>query len=145
MELKIKRLHKDAVIPQYMTQGAAAMDLTAVSAEYDEELTPDNDMVVTYHTGIAVEIPQGYVGLLFPRSSVYKTGLLMCNSVGVIDSDYRGEILAKFRATPYTSDYEIGDRIAQLMIVPVQQCTIIEANELSKTQRGIGGHGSTGK
>ena len=82
MKVKIKRLHEDAVIPKYAKPGDAGMDITAISFKRDKD-------ILSYNTGIAIEIPNGYVGLIYPRSSVYKTGLRLCNSVGVIDSGYR--------------------------------------------------------
>lgn len=144
LEVKIKKLNEDAVIPTYATPGAAGMDLTATSLEYDEV----NDIYI-YGTSIAVEIPKGYVGLLFPRSSNRKTNLYLANSVGMIDSDYRGEIFVSFKCRDERGVidhiYDVGDRIAQLMIVPYPIVEFIEVNELSKTERGEGGHGHTGK
>ena len=91
MKLKIKKLNENAVIPKYAKQGDAGLDLTCTEIEFD------NDTNTTlYKTGLAVEIPEGYVGLLFPRSSIYKTVLNLTNSVGVIDSGYRGEIMMRF-------------------------------------------------
>jgi dUTP pyrophosphatase len=87
------------------------------------------------------------VGLVFPRSSVYKTGFSLTNCVGVIDSDYRGEIMAKFADT-YLGDvegYEVGDRICQMIIMPVPEVEYVEADKLSSTERGAGGYGSTGR
>ncbi len=97
------------------------------------------------HSDIAVEIPAGYVGLLFPRSSVCKTGLRLTNSVGVIDSDYRGGITAVFDYNKSGEQYKVGDRFAQLMIVAAPYVVFHEAKTLSKTARGEGGYGSTGK
>lgn len=141
MLLKFKKLHPDAVIPKQMTEGAAGMDLTAIDAA-------DGCSTVTYMTGLAVEIPPGYVGLIFPRSSIFKKDISLSNSVGVIDSDYRGEIKAVFRKHYELDDlykYEIGDRIAQLIIMPIPHFEILEVAELSETQRGEGGYGSTGR
>ncbi len=120
------------------TPDSAGFDLAAVTKSYD---TPTN--CVIYGTGLAVEIPKGYVGLLFPRSSVYKTSHALANSVGVIDSDYRGEVKAVFRVGKVGSSYKEGDRVCQLVIVP---CPVFEAQEveqLSDTVRGEGGFGST--
>ena len=102
--------------------------------------------VVTYKTGLALEIPKGHVGLLFPRSSVYKTSMIMSNCVGVIDSGYRGEIMLKFRDQwrDYSSRYEVGDRVGQLIIMPYPQVELEEVDNLSSTDRGSGGYGSTG-
>ena len=90
MKIKIKKLHPEAIIPSYATQGDAGMDMTAITAQIDK-----SGLFIEYGTGLAVEIPEGYVGLLFPRSSLSKTSLVLANHVGVIDSGYRGEI--KFR------------------------------------------------
>jgi dUTP pyrophosphatase len=99
--------------------------------------------MVTYDTGIAIEIPQGYVGLLFPRSSVSKTVLTLSNSVGVIDSGYRGSIMFKFRYPEEGPVYEVGDRVGQIIIMPYPQISFEEVEELSETERGEGGFGST--
>jgi dUTP pyrophosphatase len=98
-----------------------------------------------YGTGLAVEIPEGMVGLVFPRSSVRNYDIVMSNSVGVIDSGYRGEIMVTFNIKFMQSEiYDVGDRVAQLLIVPVPLITYAETQELSETTRGTGGHGSTG-
>lgn len=145
MQVNIKRLHKDAVIPSYAKHGDAGMDLTATSKEYDE-----NGNVV-YGTGLAFEIPFGYVGYVFPRSSNAKKDLILSNSVGVIDSGYRGEVIFKFKMTcgfidnNHGCDYSIGDRIGQIIIMPVPHIEFNEVEELSSTDRGTGGFGSTDK
>ena len=148
MKVRIKKLHKDAVIPAYAKEGDAGLDFTAV------EISRDNVGNITYHTGLAVEIPQGYVGLLFPRSSISKKQQFLTNCVGVIDSGYRGEIMAKFKPVMGTYDtildlfesneYEIGDKVVQLLIIPYPQIEFEEAEELSETERNTGGYGSTG-
>jgi dUTP pyrophosphatase len=116
------------------------MDLTATSKSYDE-----NNNVV-YGTGLAVEIPEGYVGLVFPRSSICKKDLFLTNSVGVIDSGYRGEIIAKFKHTDNLPvEYRVGERIAQLIIIPHPYIEFELANELSESERGSGGYGSSGR
>lgn len=140
LPVKIKRLHPNSVIPAYAKPGDAGLDLTAVSEEWNE----DNSMV-TYGTGIAFEIPEGYVGLLFPRSSVCKTSLNLSNSVGVIDSGYRGEVMFKYRYLEQGLIYDIGDRVGQLIIMPYPKVNLIEVDELSETERGEGGYGSSGK
>jgi len=137
MKVKIKRLHPDAVVPSYAKAGDAGMDLTAVEMEREWN-------IVTYKTGLAIEIPEGHVGLLFPRSSVYKTSMVLSNCVGVIDSGYRGEIMLKFRSTESNKAYEVGDRVGQLIIMPYPQVEFEEAESLSETDRGHGGYGSTG-
>lgn len=144
MEIKIKKLHDMAVIPHYAKIGDAGMDLTAVSRRWDEY---DN---LVYGTGLAFEIPEGYVGLVFPRSSCSSKKLVMANCVGVIDSGYRGEVTLKFKPTTtslnYKNDvYELGDRVGQIIILPYPQVKFVESEELSSTERGEGGYGSTGK
>lgn len=145
MKVKIKKLHKDAVVPFYAKPGDAGMDLTAVTKSYDEQ---DN---VVYGTGLAFEIPLGYVGMLFPRSSNANKDLILSNSVGVLDSGYRGEVMFKFKSTiwqgsyGFGDSYEIGDKIGQLIILPYPQIEFEEVEELSETERGAGGFGSTGK
>lgn len=140
MKIRVKKLHPEAVIPVYAKQGDAGLDLTAISEEWNE----DNSMV-TYGTGLAIEIPEGYVGLLFPRSSVCKTSLNLSNSVGVIDSGYRGEIMFKYRYLEEGMVYDVKDRVGQLLILPYPSIELEEAEELSSTERGEGGYGSTGK
>lgn len=138
MKVKIKRLNELAEIPQYAKSGDACIDLVATSFEIKKH-------IITYNTGLAIEIPEGYVGLLFPRSSVSKKSLILCNHVGVIDSGYRGEIMLKFRALDLNNIYGIGDRVAQLMILPYPKIELVDSDELSSTERGEGGFGSTGK
>lgn len=142
MKVKIKRLHKDAVTPFYAKPGDAGMDLTAVSRHY----STDNKKV-RYETGLSMEIPHGCVGMIFPRSSVQNTNLRLSNSVGVIDSGYRGEISAIFDVLDPISPivYDVGDRIAQIVIMPLPAVNFVEADELSETERGTGGFGHTGK
>ena len=137
MKVKIIKLHPDAVIPKYAKRGDAGMDLTAVEMERAWD-------VVTYKTGLAVEIPPWHVGLLFPRSSVYKTSMVLSNCVGVIDSGYRGEIMLKFREQTNSNPYEVGDRIGQLIIMPYPRVDFELVDELTSTDRGSGGYGSTG-
>lgn len=141
LPVRIKKLTENAVIPQYAHDTDAGLDLTATSMELDDYGN------VVYHTGLAIEIPNGYAGFLFPRSSVSKYNLSLCNCVGVIDSAYRGEIILKFNNLhdKQFDIYEIGDRVAQLIIMPYPKITLIEADELSSTDRGENGFGSTGK
>jgi len=138
MKVMIKKLHPDAVIPKYAKPGDAGLDLTAVDIVAD-------GTTLTYKTGLAVEIPFWHVGLLFPRSSVYKTGQTLTNCVGVIDSGYRGEIMMKFTLSPYSQEYEIGDRVGQLLIIPYPRIDFVETDELIPTERGDKGYGSTGR
>jgi len=138
-EIKFKKLNPAAAAPVQATVFSAGFDLTAVSVERI------GDDAVRYGTGIAVEIPEGHVGLLFPRSSCYKTGQTLANCVGVIDADSRGEIKCVFSKRAGSGEYKRGDRVAQLMIVQLPRVTFTEAEELSETVRGAGGFGSTGK
>ena len=182
MEIKIKKLNDKAVIPAYAHSTDAGLDLTAISHEYKEEYDCD-----VYGTGLAIEIPEGYVGLIFPRSSNRNTEAYMTNHVGVIDSGYRGEVMVcyKNRTTTNIADeisdiaidlydlidknnkfnncdgfaeniseinrnavkqpYDVGDRIAQLIIIPYPHIEFEEVDELSDTDRGDNGHGSTGR
>ncbi len=144
MIIRFKKVLQSANDPVRGSEWAAGWDLSACATDWD-----DVNKVLVYHTGIAVEIPRGYVGLLFPRSSIYTKTLMQTNCVGVIDADYRGEVLVKF-ALRYHSEiesprlYGIGDRIVQLVIVPVPEVAWIEAESLSETKRGTGGYGSSG-
>lgn len=141
MKIRFKKLNKDATIPSYARPGDGGLDLTAVSKVWDNESEK-----VVMGTGLAVEIPEGYVGLIFPRSSIVKTFLQLANSVGVIDSGYRGELKFFFEAGRRPiSNYEVGDRIGQLVIIPYPTIEPEEAAELSETVRGESGYGSTGK
>lgn len=150
--VKIKKLSEDAVIPKYGVDGDGAMDLTATNKSIDKYGNK------VYGTGLAIEIPYGYVGLIFPRSSVSKKTLNLANSIGVIDAGYRGEIICKFKPTltfkeSYNvegeliidDEYKIGERIAQIMIIERPTIKFIEVDELSDSDRGLGAFGSTGK
>ena len=140
MKVLFKKLHPEAVKPKFGKPGDAGADLVATVAWATESQ-------IVYGTGLAVEIPEGMVGLVFPRSSVRNYALSMANSVGVIDSGYRGEIMVTFniKTSHNTRElYKIGDRVAQLVIVPVPLIQYVETKELSETSRGEGGHGSTG-
>lgn len=193
MKVKIKKLNENAVIPTKAHPTDAGFDLVATSRVFDKEGN------VTYGTGLAFEIPEGYAGLLFPRSSISKKDLMLSNGVGVIDSHFRGEVMAKFKPALVVANrpecggigevdgelteedyhgsdetewdtqevtfhgrdesypdnfggevypprmYEVGDRIAQLVIMPVPGFEFEEAEELSATDRGTGGYGSTGR
>lgn len=138
MKVKFKKLNKNAVIPKRGTPLSAGFDLVATSKK-------EVDFYHTeFGTGLALEIPEGHVGLVFARSSCYKNGSLLSNGVGVIDSDYRGEVKAVFLGTSKDVCYEIGDRVCQLVILPIPEVEFIQAEELSRTVRGTGGYGSTG-
>lgn len=147
LNVKIKRLSPDAVIPKYAKPGDAGMDLVATTHEFEKNAAGRRMQV--YGTGLAFEIPEGYVGLIFPRSSIAKTELALTNCVGVIDSGYRGEVKFKFaidagsRPTSEGS-YKVGDRIGQIIIMPFPQVNFEEVSELSETERGTGGFGSSG-
>ena len=160
MKVNIKRLSPYAQIPEYAKPGDAGLDLVATSYKFE-----GNNFV--YGTGLAIEIPEGYVGLVYPRSSISKTCLFLTNSVGVIDSGYRGEIMFKFDTTldyfvendgtpKIAADYDdvaygdpleiykVGDKIGQLIILPYPKIQFQEVETLSETDRGNGGFGSTG-
>jgi len=134
--VKIKKLYKDIDTPSYSNIGDACVDLVGVTKKYSETY-------VEFGTGISIEMPEGYVGLVFPRSSVSKKDLLLCNSVGCIDESYRGEIKVRFKKLG-DREYDCGDRIAQLMVIPIPKIVFEEVEELSDTVRGEGGFGSTG-
>ena len=145
MELNIKLLSPNAVLPKYATPGSAAMDLSAC---LDEPVVLQPGQRTLLPTGIAIALPgPEYVALVFVRSSLgAKYGIALSNGVGVIDSDYRGEIkvgLTNLSDVPYT--IQPGDRVAQLAILPVTQPTVVQVAELDETDRGAGGFGSTGK
>ena len=122
----------------------AGIDLTCTNIT--QELNECGQLILVYHTGLAVEIPEGYVGLLFQRSSVYKKSISMTNAVGVIDSGYRGEIMGKFRSTTdvVPAIFKPGERFAQLVVVPYMDIQIEEATELAESDRNENGFGSTG-
>lgn len=125
---------------EYQTEGAAGIDLTAMQIEYDEDKEQ-----TTIFFGIEMAIPEGWVGLLFPRSSIRKTRQRMSNCVGVIDCDFRGEVRAIFdNHERYGKVYELGERCAQLVLVPAPQAKLTCVEKLCETKRGDGGFGSTG-
>ena len=142
--LKIKKLNQNATLPVYSSEFAAGADLYACE---DNDVTIPAGKTVLVHTGIAMAIPKGYVGLIFARSGLAtKRGLAPANKVGVIDSDYRGEIMvALHNHTDEDKTVDGGERVAQLVIVPFLTASFVEADELSETVRGAGGFGSTGK
>jgi dUTP pyrophosphatase len=141
MKVLFKKLHPEAVKPKFGKPGDAGADLVATSVDFSR----DSNNQIVYGTGLAVEIPEGMVGLVFPRSSIRNYDLVLSNGVGVIDSGYRGEIMATFNLkNPWADIYKVGDRIAQLVIMPVPLVQYTEVNELSETERNTSGHGSTG-
>jgi dUTP pyrophosphatase len=141
MKIKFKKLNPNASIPTKAHEHDAGFDLTCVSGtlEYPN---------IVYGTGLAIQIPEGHVGLVFPRSSISKKDLILSNSVGVIDCGYTGEIMFKFKRTlvgdSLANIYEIGDRIGHLVIMPIPKIEFEEVLELEQTERGQGGYGSTG-
>jgi dUTP pyrophosphatase len=140
LDIKVKKLHPNAVIPSYSKVGDAGMDLT-ITSEIE-----NTTYSVSYGFGIAIEIPKNYVGLIFPRSSVRNQELVLSNCVGVIDSGYRGELQATFKKTNGLDSlkYKVGERGAQIIILPYPQVKMVESEELTNTERGDGGFGSTG-
>lgn len=145
MELKIKKLHPKAILPTYGSAGAAGADLYALPEGDAIVIAPGETVFI--HTGLAMAIPEGYVGLNFARSGLAsKRGLAPANKVGVIDSDYRGELMVALHNhgdTPQT--VEPGDRVAQFLVVPVITADFCVVDELDETDRGAGGFGSTGR
>lgn len=169
LQVKVKKFHPNAVIPKYAKKGDAGLDLTAVSKKFDK------DGNIVYDIGLGFEIPDGYMGLLFPRSSNAKKDLILTNSVGVIDSGFRGSVAMKYKPSGVFADYngektseefensfdfvdfpkgeendldlilyEVGERVGQIIIIPYPQIQLIESEELSKSERGENGYGSTG-
>lgn len=152
MKVKFKKLNPEAVIPSYAKPGDAGLDITATDNGKVIAVEPeDAHCYVEYGTGLSLEIPVGHVGLIFPRSSVSKTALALANSVGVIDSGYRGEVKFRFKLEYFANQsgiksigkYKAGDKIGQLIIVPYPNIELEEVTELSETERGEGGFGST--
>ena len=146
MKLKIKKLREDAQLPAYATPGAAAMDLVAACGDEGVVLEPMQRAVIP--TGIAIELPgPEYIALVFARSSMgAKRGVALSNGVGVIDSDYRGEIgVAVVNLSGERAVIAKGERIAQLAVVPVARAEIEQAQTLADSERGAGGFGSTGR
>lgn len=145
--LKIKLLSEKAVMPSYAKSGDAGLDLTVTSREVIDyypgfDLKPKQ---IRLGFGIAIELPSGHVGLLFPRSSIHKTDLRLSNCVGVIDSGYRGEIQAVFDVSGQGDSYYIGERAAQLVILQLPALDIVQTDALSDSNRGVQGYGSSGK
>ena len=143
-KVNIKKLNENAVIPTYGSEFSAGADLYALS---DEAITIAPHQTVLVHTGVAMEIPTGYVGLIFARSGLAtKRALAPANKVGVVDSDYRGEIMvALHNHSDESKTIESGERIAQIVLVPYLAAEFDEVDELSDTVRGEGGFGSTGR
>lgn len=142
MELKIKKVLPEAILPVYGTAGAACFDLHAANCG-----TITNTMPALIRTGLAFDIPEGYVMHIYSRSGHgFKHGVRLSNCVGVIDSDYVGEVMVRLTCDDPLGGFRVqpGDRIAQAMLVPVSQVSFVEVEELKETERGAGGFGSTG-
>ncbi len=140
MKIKYKKLSLSAQPLKQAHTGDACFDLSSVSHRQASE---SEGSYHEYGTGLALEIPHGYVGLVFPRSSVSSTGAIMCNSVGVIDSGYRGEVKVRYKSE--NAPYKVGERVGQLMILPLPDIEFEESADLADSPRGAGGFGSTGK
>ncbi len=143
--IKFIKLHPDAVMPTKANNSDAGFDLTAISAKRADDYT-----YMEYGTGIAIEIPENWVGLIFQRSSVSRVQQSLSNAVGVIDSGYRGEISFRFRDVQSgildkCKRYEVGDRIGQIIFMPLSLVELVETSELSDSDRGNNGFGSSGK
>ena len=138
MVVKYKKLSDDAITPTKAHPEDAGMDLYCSRCGFE-------GINWVCHSDIAFEIPEGHVGLIFPRSSISNTGMLLCNSVGVIDSIYRGEVSAKYMVVNNEHIYREGERFAQMIIIPYPQVELLESDDLSVTKRGEGGYGSSGK
>lgn len=143
-QIRIKKLREDAKVPTYGSPYAAGADLYAC---LEEEQVVSPGQTVMIHTGIAMEIPEGYAGLIFARSGLAsKRGLAPANKVGVVDSDYRGEfMIALHNHSDVPQTVLPGERIAQMVITPVLAAEFLQVEELEETQRGSGGFGSTGR
>ena len=140
MTLQVKLLRHDSRLPTRATDGSAGYDLYADRVEFR------GDGVVVYHLGVAFKIPEGYAGLLLPRSSIRDRGQVVCNSIGLIDSDYVGEVaLTTVRTDPATwQPYHVGERCAQIVFIELPLLRLQEVDHLPTTERGTGGFGSTG-
>ena len=143
MQVKIKKLTPEAKIPTYAKPGDAGMDITATSMVMKEDY-------IEYGTGLSFEIPEGYVMLIFPRSSISNKDLSLTNCVGVLDSGYRGELRFRFKpvykyAKLQYDYYNVGDRIGQIIIIPYPTIEFKEVDNLSDSVRGTGGFGSSGE
>ncbi|MBQ8583802.1 MAG: dUTP diphosphatase [Clostridia bacterium] len=144
MKLKIKKLDERAIIPTYGTEYSAGADLYNMGGE-TVSVAPGETVLI--HTGLSIEIPEGYCGLIFARSGLAtKRGLAPANKVGVVDSDYRGEwMVALHNHSDKTATVEGGERVAQMVVVPYLKAEFELTDELSETERGAGGFGSTGR
>lgn len=136
ININFKKINNEAKTPSYALEGDAGMDVTAVSKK-------ENEKYIEYGTGLAFEIPKNHVMLIFPRSSLSKKDLILSNHVGVLDSGYRGELKFRFKKTGQEI-YEIGERIGQIIVMPIPRINFKETEKLSETVRGERGYGSTG-
>ena len=143
MNIKFKRLTENAIAPVKAHAADAGFDLTCSSIT--TEINERGQLIIVYHTGLAFEIPEGYFGALVPRSSIANKTLTLTNCIGVIDAGYRGEVMAKMKATTdvIPAVYKEGERFAQLLILPVPEVQFEESTELSEGDRGEDGYGST--
>lgn len=140
MKVKLKKLNENVKLPVYAKTGDAGLDIKATRIENE------NNYSITYGTDLCIEIPFGYVGLIFPRSSIRNYDLVLSNCVGVIDSGYRGEIMATFKKTKLDGMYyDVDDKVMQIIILPYPSIEFEFTDELSETERGEGGFGHTGK
>lgn len=145
MEIKFKKLDPRAVAPVRAHDTDAGFDLTAT--RITTELNECGQLILVYHTDLAFEIPEGYFGMLVSRSSIFKKSLMLTNCIGVIDAGYRGEVVGKFRNTTdvVPAVFNEGERFAQLLILPVPDVQMVESENLTESERGENGYGSTGK
>ena len=143
MNIKFKRLTENAIAPVKAHAADAGFDLTCSSIT--TEINERGQLIIVYHTGLAFEIPEGYFGALVPRSSIANKTLTLTNCIGVIDAGYRGEVMAKMKATTdvIPAVYKEGERFAQLLILPAPEVQFEESTELSESDRGENGYGST--
>lgn len=137
LKVRFKKVHPGVPTPPYAYDGDACFDLTAMRIEHKGDNT-------IYHTGLAFEIPKGYAGFVFPRSSIRKKGMFQRNAVGVIDSGYRGEVSVTMGAYGDAPAYNLGDTMAQMLILPIPRVVLVESAVLDDSERGEGGHGSSG-
>lgn len=143
MKVKFIKLKENAIVPAYGTEYSAGADLYALP---DGDITVGPGQTVLIHTGIAMQIPEGYGGFIFARSGIAtKRGLAPANKVGVVDSDYRGEIMVSlYNHSPQTQTIASGERVAQMVIMPYLKAEFTESEALDDTLRATGGFGSTG-
>ncbi len=136
IEIKIRKIYEDAILPKYAHDGDAAMDV------YAQNITK-TEKYIEYGTGLSFELPRGYVMLVFPRSSISNKDLIMKNCVGVLDAGYRGELKIRFQELG-KDIYQIGERVGQIIVLPFPEIKLEEVGELNHSARGEGGFGSTG-